>query len=162
VSPFDFWTMSEEDLLRAGRDALWLENYQDACDALSEYCSRLKSRERPIAPAVLAYYALALGHARNVREGVRVCREALSQDRRNPNIYLCLARLYVFAESKKNAVEVLAQGLRCSRSHRGLNALRRQLGIRQRVPIPFLGRQNAVNVKLGRALSKLKGKSASP
>ena len=86
--PLDVWSLSEEQLLRHGRDALWLEKYPDACEALLEYCERLKRYERPVPPAVLAYFGLAVGHSRNVREGLKLCLEALSQDRRNPNIYL--------------------------------------------------------------------------
>jgi len=161
--PIDVWDLSEEQLLRNGRDALWLEKYEDAYEALSEYCSRLNRYERPIPPTILGFYGLAVGHSRNVREGLKICLEALSQDRRNPNIYLCLARLYVLANSKKKAIDVLTQGLRVSRKHRGLHALREGLGVRQKVPIPFLSRENAVNVRLGRAVHKLRRKSgASP
>ena len=158
MSPFDSRSLSEEELLRVGRDAIWLERYRDACEALGEYCGRLRKFDRPISPAVLAYYGLAVGHSQDVREGLRLCLEALAQDRRNPNIYLCAARVYILADSKKNALEVIAQGLRISRGNRGLAALRRSLGVRQRVPIPFLPRRNAINIRLGRALRKMKKK----
>jgi len=159
VTSFDSWSLSEEQLLRLGRDALWLERYRDACEALSEYCERLKRYERPISPPILAYYGLSLGHSQNVREGLRICLEALAQDRRNPNIHLCVARLYILAKNRKAALEVIALGLRISKGHRGLTALRQSLGMRQPVPIPFLPRRNAVNVKLGKAIRKIKGKS---
>jgi len=158
VTSFDSWSLSEEQLLRLGRDALWLERYNDACQALSEYCERLKRYERPISPPILAYYGLALGHSQNIREGLRICLEALSQDRRNPNIYLCVARLYILANDRKAALEVIAQGLRISKGHRGLTALRHSLGMRQAVPIPFLPRRSPVNFKLGKAIRKIKSK----
>lgn len=161
ADPSDTWSLSEEQLLRIGRNALWLENYREAYEALSEYCDRLKKRHRWIPPATLACYGLAVGYAENVREGTNICLEAFSQDRHNASIHFCLARLYVLAGSKRNAVEVITQGLRLSRSHRGLNALRKALGVRQALPIPFLSRQNAVNVRLGRALRKLKGNSTA-
>ena len=158
MATFDSWSLSEEQLLRLGRDALWLERYRDACEALSEYCERLKRYDRPISPAILAYYGLSLGHSQNIREGLRICLEALSQDRRNPNVYLCVGRLYILGNDRKAALEVISQGLRISRGHRGLTALRQSLGMRQAVPIPFLARRNAVNVKLGKALRKIKSK----
>ena len=158
MNPFDSWSLSEEQLLRLGRDALWLERYRDACEVLAEYCERLKRYERPIPPAILAYYGLSVGHSQNVREGLRICLEALSQERRNPNIFLCVARLYILADDRKAALEVISQGLRISKGHRGLTALRQSLGVRQTVPIPFLPRRNAVNVKLGKAIRKIKGK----
>lgn len=157
MHPFDSWSLDEEHLLRLGRDAIWLERYSDACEALSEYRERLRRYDRPIAPAIQAYYGLSVGHAQNIREGIRICLDALSRDRHNPNIYLCVARLYVLAGSKENALDAIAQGLRVSRGHRGLTALRRSLGVRQRVPIPFLPRRNPVNVRIGRAIRKIKG-----
>jgi hypothetical protein len=161
VPPFDSWSLSEEQLLRVGRDAIWLERYRDASDALAEYCSRLTKHNRPISPAILAYYGLAVGHSQNVREGLRLCLDALSKDRRSPTIYLCAARLYILANSKKNALDVITKGLRVSRGHRGLNALRLSLGVRQRVPIPFLPRRSAVNIQIGRALRRMKKKQRS-
>ena len=158
MTSFDSWSLTEEELLRLGRDALWLERYRDACEALSEYCERLKRYDRPISPPILAYYGLSVGHSKNIREGLRICLEALSQERRNPNIFLCVARLYILADDRKAALDVVSQGLRISKGHRGLTALRQSMGVRQSVPIPFLPRKNAVNVKLGKAIRKIKRK----
>ena len=158
MASFDSWSLSEEQLLRHGRDALWLERYSDACRALSEYCERLKRYDRPIPPPILAYFGLAVGHSQNIREGLRICLEALSQDRRNPNIFLCVGRLYILANDRKAALEVISQGLRVSRGHRGLTALRQSMGVRQSVPIPFLPRKNAVNIRIGKAIRRIKKK----
>ena len=154
----DIEKVSDEKLLRRGRDALWLDRYPEAAHVLSVYCSRLKQRGQPVAATVLAYYGLAVGHARSVREGLKLCLEALSADRRNPTIYHCLARLYVLSGARKNAIEVLAQGLRVRPNHRGLNTLREELGVRQRRAIPFLPRESSVNVHLGRLLRKVRKK----
>jgi hypothetical protein len=155
----DAWSLTDEQLLRQGRDALARESYQEACDALGEYCGRSMRMDKPIPPSALAFYGLAVGHAENVRDGLKICFQALSSDRRNSNAYLCLARLYVLADSKKNAVDVLGQGIRVCENRRELIALRRALGVRQVRAIPFLPRDNAVNVRLGRVLRKLKGKA---
>lgn len=150
--------LTDEQLFRQGRDALWLESYREASEALQEYCERLTRKGRTILPVVLAYYGLAVGHARNVRDGMKICQEALSSDRGNPDSYLCLARLYVLSGSKKRALDVISQGLRVRANHRGLNALRARLGVRQGRPVPFLPRESTVNVHLGKALKKLKKK----
>jgi hypothetical protein len=155
----DAWSLSDEQILRRGRDALARESYQEACDALGEYCDRSMRLEKPIPPSVLAFYGLAVGYAENVRDGLKICFQALSSDRRNSNAYLCLARLYVLGDSKKNAIDVLGQGIRVCKNRRELIALRRALGVRQVRAIPFLPRDNAVNVRLGRVLRKLKGKT---
>jgi hypothetical protein len=155
----DAWSLSDDQLLRRGREALRLERYREACDALGEYCGRSIRMSKPIPPSSLAFYGLAVGHAENVRDGLQICFQALSADRRNSNAYLCLARLYVLADAKKNAINVLGQGIRVCGNQRDLIALRRALGIRQVRAIPFLPRDNAVNVRLGRVLRKLKGKA---
>jgi hypothetical protein len=155
----DAWSLSDEQLLRQGRDALARESYREACDALGEYCGRSIRMDKPIPPSALAFYGLAVGHAENVRDGLKICFQALSADRQNSNAYLCLARLYVLADAKKNAIDVLGQGIRVCENRRELIALRRALGVRQSRAIPFLPRDNAVNVRLGRVLRKLKGKT---
>ncbi len=152
------WSLSDEQLLRRGRDALRLGRYREACDALGEYCDRATRLEKPIPSSALAFYGLAVGHAENVRDGLELCFQALAADRRNSNAYLCLARLYVLADEKKKAIDVLGQGLRVCGNPRSLITLRRSLGVRQVPAIPFLPRENAVNVNLGRVLRKLKGK----
>ncbi len=78
-------SLSDEQLLRLGRNALLLERYEEASDALRQYCARFSRSERKIPPTVIAYYGLALGHCGNVREGLQICQGALSVDRRNPN-----------------------------------------------------------------------------
>lgn len=153
----DSWSLSDEQLLRQGRDALRLGRYREACDALGEYCGRAMRMDKPIPSSALAYYGLAVGHAENVRDGLEICFQALEADRRNSNAYLCLARLYVLADAKKNAIDVLAKGLRaCGKNQRELAALRRSLGERQLRAIPFLPRDSVINVRLGRVLKKLK------
>ena len=158
MDELDAWSLSDEQLVRQGRDALRQGRYREACEALGEYCGRSMRLERSIPPTILAFYGLSVGHAENVRDGLEICFQALSADRRNPNAYLCLARLYVLADARKKAIDVLNQGLRVSAGHRGLNTLRRSLGVRQVRAIPFLPRDNAVNVRLGRVMRKLKRK----
>ena len=40
----------------------------------------------------------------------------------------------------------------------GLTALRQSMGVRQAVPIPFLPRKSAVNIRIGRAIRRIKKK----
>lgn len=154
------WSLSDDQLLRVCRKELHFERYREAYDALLEYCSRLMRAGKRIPPNILASYGLAVAHAENVKEGLKICLQALSSDRRNPDAYVCLARVYLLQGTKRNAIDVLTQGLRHCGNHRGLSELRSELGIRQPPPIPFLPRDSAINVRLGRALRKRKPKSA--
>ena len=155
------WSLSDDQLLRVCRKELHFERYRQAYDALLEYCSRLMRAGKRVPPNILASYGLAVAHAENVKEGLKICLQALSSDRRNPEAYLYLARVYLLQGSRRNAIDVLAQGTRLCGKHRGLSELRNELGIRQSPPIPFLPRDSAINVRLGRALRKNKQKSSA-
>ena len=155
------WSLSDDQLLRVCRKELHFERYRQAYDALLEYCARLMREGRRVPPSVLASYGLAVAHAENVKEGLKICLQALSSDRRNPDAYLCLARVYVLQGSRRNAIDVLAQGVRLCGQNRGLLELRHELGIRQPPPIPFLSRDSTINVRLGRALRKRKQRSSA-
>ena len=155
------WSLSDDQLLRVCRKELHSKRYRQAYDGLLEYCGRQIREDRRIPPSILALYGLAVAHAENVREGLKICLEALSSDRRNPDAYLCLARVNVLQGSKRNAIDVIAQGIRLCGKQSGLSELRSELGIRRPPPIPFLPRENTLNVRLGRALRKRKQKSTS-
>ena len=152
----------EEELLRLGREALKREQFVQAREFLAEYCERLSKRGTPLPPGVLASYALALGNTRGLKEAVELCLRALELDRRNPHVYWSLAQLYMLGDSKKRAIEAIADGLRFSPDHRGLLALRDGLGVRRPPPVPFLPRNSGLNVRLGKAIHKLKGSPKPP
>ena len=155
------WSLSDDQLLRVCRKELHFERYRQAYDALLEYCGRLMRAGKRISPSILSSYGLAVAHAENVREGLKICLQALSSDRHNADAYLCLARVYLLSGSRRSAIDVLAQGARLCEKHRGLSELRSELGIRKRPPIPFLPRESPINVRLGRALRKRSEKSPS-
>ena len=93
----------------------------------------------------------------DVHEGMETCQRALSADRRNGEIWAAMALLSLRARSKKKAVEAIMRGLALAPKSRALRELHRKLGIRRQPPVPFLPRENPVNVKLGRALHRLRG-----
>jgi tetratricopeptide (TPR) repeat protein len=147
----------DEELLKRGRDALKLQRYEQAREFLSEYCNRQTKRDLSVPTGILASYALALGHTHRLKEGLELCLKAVSGDRRNPHTYWSLVQLYTLSGSRKKAVEALEVGLKVSPDHRGLLALQKEMGVRRPPPIKFLSRDSVVNVKLGKALHKLKG-----
>ncbi|MGH9367075.1 MAG: tetratricopeptide repeat protein [Thermoanaerobaculia bacterium] len=146
----------DEELLKRGRDALKLQRYPQARELLSEYCSRQTKRDLSIPTGILASYALSLGHTHSLKEGLELCLKAVASDRRNPHIYWSLAQLYMLSGSRKKAIEALEIGLRVTPDHRGLLKLRDDMGVRKRPPIGFLSRDSVVNVKLGKALHRMK------
>jgi tetratricopeptide (TPR) repeat protein len=153
----DLRNVSEENLARRGRDFARRGQFALANEFLSEYCARAMPQEKAIPAPVLAAYGLAVGFTTDLKEGIEICYQALSSDRRNPEVYLSLARLHAEAGSRKRAIEALERGLSISKNHRGLSEMLQQLGQRQIPLVPFLARENPLNVKLGRFLHRLRG-----
>jgi tetratricopeptide (TPR) repeat protein len=153
---------SEEELVRIGREALRSLRFERARDALAEYVERLQNDKRPVPAGALANYALALGHTSGTKEGLAVCKAALKSNRRLPEVYYCLAQLYLLTRSRKQAFEALREGLARGPEHAGLVALQAQMGVRRKGPVPFLHRDNALNVRLGKALRRGKGGPRGP
>lgn len=149
---------SNEEVLQHAREALKLHRYAEATEFFAEYCDRLRKLSAVIPPGILASYGLALGHTRRLKEGIQICQEAHSLDRRNAHIAKSLAELYLLAGSRRKALDAIERGLRHSPDYPGLLQLRQEIGVRQSAPIPFLSRENPLNVRLGKILNKLKAK----
>lgn len=158
----DLRSVPEEELLERAREALKQKRYEGARDLFAEYCGRLAAKSVLVAPAIVASYALARGHARELKTGLDMCRKALAADRGNPYIHACLAELYLHSGSRRQAVETIRRGLVSSPEYPVLLRLRDELGVRQRPPIGFLPRANPVNVAIGRRLRKIRRPRAKP
>lgn len=150
----DWKERSEEELVRIGREALRGLRFERARDAFAEYVERMRSEGRAAPAGILANYALALGHTRSLKEGIGVCQAALKADRRAPEVYYCLAQLYLLANARRQAWEALELGLSCGPSHAGLRKLQEQIGVRRGPLLPFLHRDNPLNVRLGKVLRR--------
>jgi hypothetical protein len=148
---------SDEELLEAGRDAVKREQWPRAMEILGSYVSRFTSRGETVPASGLASYALAVGHNKEVRRGLELCKRAQNTDPRNPHIYWCLSQLYLLGGSRKDAIESVDRGLRAVPDNFLLLRLRRRLGVRQAPPIPFLNRKHHLNVRLGRLMHRMKG-----
>lgn len=152
----DLKDLRDDDLVRRGRVALKDGKYKLAHDLFAEFCDRQIRDEKPIAGALLADYAMALGHTGELREAAEICFQGLAQERRNPALFATLARVYALSGARRKAVDTLERGLVIAPRHPLLLAVQDELGIRRTPPIPFLSRDNPWNVWLGKALDKMK------
>jgi len=157
----DLGGYSDDQLVRNAREALRLRHYTRASNFYCEYCERQVKVGKPISPSALACYGVALGHTGRQKEGLELCFQALFADRRNPDVYWGLADLYWLSRSRRKAVDAVDRGLSLSPGHPGLNRLRDEMGVRHAPPIPFLSRNSAVNVRLGRMMHRLRSARAS-
>jgi tetratricopeptide (TPR) repeat protein len=152
---------SEEELLEAGREAVKREQWPRAKTFLSAYVARFTSRGDTVPASGLASYSLCLGHSRELRRGLELCKKAQHADPRNPHIYWCLAQLHLLAKSRKDAIDAVERGLRAVPDNYLLQRLRKRLGLRQAPPIPFLDRKHGLNRRLGRLMHRMKGTPGS-
>jgi len=144
--------LSEDELLRRGREAVKRGFHAEASELFFEYCDRLEIQGRPIPPVILAHYAFCIGSTRRPSDGIEICRQALAGSGRHPEVSLCLAKLYLMAGERRLAVDEADRGLRLSPQYGALQRLREELGRRRSPPIRFLPRRSAVNVRLGKML----------
>ncbi len=146
--------LSLEELVRRGRIGLRSGQYEVANACLSEYCDRQIRDDHPIPGALLGDYALAVAHTGDLKEASQLCLSALGHERRNPDVYAALARIYGMAGSRRKAIDALDRGLTLSPRHPGLLAVQQDLGVRRTPPIPFLSRDNRWNIWLGRVMGR--------
>lgn len=151
---------SDEELLEAGREAIKREQWPRGLEILGAYVQRFTGRGETVPASPLASYALCLGHSRELRRGVELCKRAQNADPRNPHIYWCMAQLALLGGSRKDAIDAVDRGLRAVPDNFVLLRLRKRLGVRQPPPIPFLDRKNRLNVRLGRLMHRMKGHAA--
>jgi len=115
----------------------------------------LQQQECSHIPAAKAWYGYCLAYEKNeVKAGVNMCKESMSSSPRLADGYLALGRIYLANGRKKQAIEILKQGL-VSHQNQEIKNLLDSIGIRKKPVFPSLGRGHAINVSLGRALSKI-------
>jgi tetratricopeptide (TPR) repeat protein len=113
--------------------------------------ARKQERSEKLPPI---YYSYAgYGAARfdgNVKEGLSLCRHAIKLDPLEPDNYLNLARVEMLRRNRRSAIKALRRGLTLRPGHPRLAAFEREIGSRRRPVIPFLSRDNRLNMWLGR------------
>ena len=99
----------------------------------------------------LSYFGLCLAISKKqFKEAIRLCKAASEIERFNPDLQWNLGRVHLTAGNRRQAFGALIRGLRQEPQHAGLRREVRRMGIRKRPVVPFLDRQNPINVALGR------------
>lgn len=143
--------MPETDLIRLGKEAWKKGRVNEAARMLFAACDRLSRNDEARVPAsALSLYAVCLAQQGKLKEAVETCRHALSLEPSSLDSHLNMARIYLRADSRKKAIEVLDRGLAISPRNRDLLTLREELGRRRQPVIGFLARDNPLNVALGK------------
>ena len=110
-----------------------------------------RKEKTPLLNSYLAY-CLAREH-KSYREAIELGTGAVNEQSENLVLYLNLARVYVMAGQRSNALKVLRQATKRGRNEQVLRLLKK-LGIRKSPVVPFFQRENPVNILLGRLRHK--------
>jgi tetratricopeptide (TPR) repeat protein len=105
----------------------------------------------------LSFYGVALAMAeKKYKPAIEFCRKAVDLQFYNGEHFVNLARVYLVAGMRKKAIETLDSAIQSLPEDAALRRYRREIGVRSRPAIPFLSRDNPLNVAIGRARHKKK------
>ena len=100
--------------------------------------------------AGLSYFGLSLALVKKeYKTAVELCKRAIDLEFYNGDHYANLSRVYLAAGKRKAAVDAADSGLKLQPENEQLRSARRALGVRARPAVPFLKRENPINVSLG-------------
>jgi tetratricopeptide (TPR) repeat protein len=111
---------------------------------------RQAARRDPENPYYLSYYGLGLGHAEGMwGEAERLCHRAVCRGRRQAQLYLNLAEVYVASGRRQAATDTLALGLHYMPHDARLQIEFNRMIVRRPPVLPFLPRAHVLNRALG-------------
>jgi predicted Zn-dependent protease len=99
----------------------------------------------------ISYVGLALAAAEQKwAEAEKLCHSAMRMNRRQAQLYLNLAEVYVAADRKQDAADILARGLHYAPHDTRLKMALDRLAMRRAPVLSFLPRMHTVNRQLGK------------
>ncbi len=154
------------ELVKLGVTAAQEKQYERGLIFLAEAYNRLTQRTavkgdqetgpgtataREMVPAnALSYYGLCLAmHKGHYQEAAKFCELAIGAERYVGEHYLNLARVWFAGKNRKKAVDAIQRGLAASPHYQRLVDFVQAIGWRKPPVVPFLPRDNPINVKLG-------------
>lgn len=151
-----------EDLVELGVAAARAGEYERGLIFLAEAYRHLSREKHRLSGPLLSSYGLCLAlHKGRIKEAAEFCWLGVEKDHYNPDAYYNMARVWMAGKSRRKAVEALEKGLALDSKHPGLKRLRAEIGSRKSPVIPFLHRDNPLNISLGKMRSRMKEKNAA-
>jgi tetratricopeptide (TPR) repeat protein len=143
------------EFVRLGIAAARKDDFERGLIFLAEAHRRLVGKETvkdaAFPASAFSYYGLCLAlHKGRIKDGADFCQVALDLEFYNAENYANLARVWIAARSRRKAIDALDRGLAVDPRSQVLQRLRTSLGVRKKPVIPFLHRDNPLNVTLGR------------
>ncbi len=149
--------LSAEILYRKGLAALGKNDLVEATNLFRS--ATLIERERgAVRPRMryVSYFGLALAQQRGpIPEAVQACERAARYDCWDPELQLNLARVYLMSGRTRRALMALERGRQLDPTHQTLRAELAKVDRRAKPVIPWLSRNNALNVSLGKVRASM-------
>jgi Flp pilus assembly protein TadD len=141
--------MLDMDAFHEFREGLTLLREGDAAAAVKPL--RQAFQRDPHNPYYISYYGLSLGHAEGQWDmAERLCHSAVCRSRRQAQLYLNLAEVYLASGRRRAAADTLARALHRLPHDTRLHAEFGRLTVRRPRVLLFLPRNNILNRNLGR------------
>jgi tetratricopeptide (TPR) repeat protein len=140
-----------EDLIELGISAAKAAQYERGLIFLAEAYRHVGRDQHRLSGPLISFYGLCLAlHRGRIKEAAEFCWLGVEKDHYNPDVYYNMARVWIAGRSRRKAVEALDKGLALDPKHPGLKRLKAEMGTRKTPVIPFLHRDNPLNVSLGK------------
>ena len=152
--------MALDDTLLLGCAYVKEANYHEALVCfrrLMAVYEEERSSNVNVPPKLLSYFGLALALGENrINEAVIYCTKAIKKEFYHPEFYVNLARVYLKANRRSSAVNVLYKGLRIDSNDPGILSELEKLGIRRKPVLGFLHRGHVINKYLGLIMARFR------
>jgi len=151
-----------DELVQMGVRAAKEAEYERGLVFLAEAYRNLSKDKQKLSGPLLSFYGLCLAlHRGRIKEAAEFCWLGVEKDHYNPDVYHNMARVWIAGRSRRKAVEALEKGLALDPRHPGLRKLRVEMGARKTPVLPFLHRDNPLNVSLGKMRARMKPAGAA-
>lgn len=141
----------------AVREAVQLSRQAKTSEALTIFESFLTPlsggtiSDRRVAAGAFSYYGYCVAKVRRkYADGVKYCNISLRANPLDPDHRANLAMVYLERNDRSKAIEALNAGLRLDRKNKRLKLILESIGKRKNPVIPFLSRNNPLNIWLGK------------
>lgn len=105
----------------------------------------------------LSYYGLCLSVATdNIKEAIKFCKKGVELEFYNPDLFHNLGLVYLLSGMRKEAHQSFMEGLKMQNNHREILMELKKMGVRKKLPFPFLSRSHFINKISGKILAAVK------
>ena len=119
-------------------------------------CFKSAYNFEPNNPKYMSYYGLCIAYTEgNPQVAIELCNRAIKSESLCSNYYYNLGKVYVQSKNRKKSVAALKKALELDKNNSEIVRLLTRVGMRTKSALPFLSRDNPVNIYFGKLKSFL-------